>query len=595
MPKESKEYFAQRKEPEEEKLSPEKLEIQGRLQTLIRSISDKPNLEVTTKVDPRTLMSMAAEGKDANQEWYRMTQHDPKTKKVIKEFVHIPGQIFETNENVAKGKAAHEAGHVVVTRMAEFIPDKVMQELGFHAVISAIEERPTDQVVRERYPGAGDWVDEARQDNVKRALIMSKSKEKLGYIPKFAQLCDMMVHEAHYKEMPPYFDPEITKLYDKIKKHVGSVEKTLPTEGAKEQEVLEKAKERYKITYSKIWPEAKKLVEKDVNQEALKQMIAGEKELMEKLAEALREELMAALAQPLKQQKEKKEKAEQEEKTAGEKEGADKGMPKEAAKEAPEKEAPPIPMDKLSPELQKALKENFDKLSKEKQEALKEAAKQNLEKLEDELVKEFSGKLEEQPAETHAEHKKQMQEKAKRESAEKQKEAEKSAEEEKIKKELEEIERRQAGLKEQAGVYEATYQEIRELDEVLYQRLETIFSPNIKERVKLKASGAKINLPAVFKWEAGREAGGKSVESRIFESVEIPEKKDYAITMVVDLSGSMQGVRIHETFKGVVLLSEVLNRLGVKNEVLGFSNNVWKFKDINEDLNDVIRNRMSSD
>jgi nitric oxide reductase activation protein len=130
------------------------------------------------------------------------------------------------------------------------------------------------------------------------------------------------------------------------------------------------------------------------------------------------------------------------------------------------------------------------------------------------------------------------------------------------------------------------------LDDVRYQRLETIFSPNVKERVKLKASGAKINLPTVFKWEASREAGGKSIESRIFESVEIPEKKDYVITTAVDLSGSMRGEKIQETFKGVVLLSEVLNRLGIKNEVLGFSNDVRKFKDLNEDLNDVIRYRM---
>ena len=73
----------------------------------------------------------------------------------------------------------------------------------------------------------------------------------------------------------------------------------------------------------------------------------------------------------------------------------------------------------------------------------------------------------------------------------------------------------------------------------------------------------------------------------------MPEKKDYVFTLLVDLSGSMNGEKITETFKAVVLLSEVLNRLGMKFQVLGFQDEVINFKDFNKEFSDDGRNRMS--
>jgi len=62
-------------------------------------------VEVTTDVDAQTCMQMTIQGMDANQEWYYQIKVDPKTREVIKEFVHIPDKILE-NEIEAKGKAA---------------------------------------------------------------------------------------------------------------------------------------------------------------------------------------------------------------------------------------------------------------------------------------------------------------------------------------------------------------------------------------------------------------------------------------------------------------------------------------------------------
>lgn len=478
--------------------------LKERLATLIQTISSKPKLEVRTEVDPRTVMEMAREGQDANKAWFRQVELDPSTGKPIREWVHIPAQILETSENVAKGKAAHEAGHVIVTRYSEFIPDKVLQNLGFQSLMAAIEERPTDQVVREYYPGAGKWVDEARQDSVRESL--SGLEEKVKSIspdskpPKFAQLCSLLVYEPHLTdEVRKEHDQEVLDLYEKIRPHVELVEKTLPKEGASEEEIQAAAQERYKIVYSKIWPEARGLVEKDIKQEKQKQ---------------------------------------------AEKNPSLKGK------------------------------------------ALEKVVRQILEMIEDMIVQEISAQLLGHFAETHKNFKERKVAEEKAHEAEHKRD--------KVAEELEEYEKQEAIRSANKNPYEKAYEEMRESEQELYQRLEEIFTPNIKREVQLRSSGSRINLPAIFKREAQKGAGAPEVTNKIFESVRLPEKKDYSITLLVDLSGSMNGEnKIQETFKAVVVMGEVLNRLGIRFEILGFQDEIIPFKKFNEELDDTIRSKIN--
>jgi len=654
-----------------EKGKREKAEIAGlqdRLGTLIRSISGKSKLEVTTKVSLSTLLKFAEKGLDARKEWFQQVIHDPRTKKPVRELVHIPDQIFEVSENAAKGKAAHEAGHVIISRSGDFIPDRVMQELGFHALMDGVEERPTDQVVRERYSGAGKWVDEVRRADAEITIYESRERTQIGYIPKMTQLSCLCVYAPQYEklgEYPEHYDPEVLEIYEEIREHVELVERTLPPEGASEEEVIEKAKERYKIVYSKIWPKMKKLVEEDLEQEKLRQMLEdmarqpsekekasasappmgdggeggegepqegaeGAKGPLEKALEALdnemKKELEEILREAVKKAKEREKEGgkkgetpkeapgeEGERPTGGEEEpqpmgeedeegeqptdeegGEEEGEKPEADTtegEAKEELAPiPIPMDELGEKLLGALQKAFSKLPKEYQEAIKERARQILKELEDALVEEFSGKLTENPPETHAEH----EERIKREEEERKEKKRRREEKTEIDRELATVERRQASLEAKRSIYDRTYDEIRELDEELYKRLEEIFIPTIKRTMRLKSTGSRINLPAVFKWEAGRGAGSAALDTRIFESMHIPEKKDYTFTILVDLSGSMAGDgKIEETFKAVILLAEVLNRLGIRFELLGFQDEIIIFKTFDEELNDTIRTKIS--
>jgi hypothetical protein len=628
----------------------EKRRLQERVRSLIRTICGKPNLEVTTQVDPMMRLRMTMEGTDPDRQWYQQVQYDPQTRDVIRELVHIPEEILEEPEEVVKGKAAHEAAHVISTRFGEFIPDDVLQQVGFHGLMAAAEERPTDQVVRDRYPGAGRWVDTARLRDIAEMSFRLEGTDRLGWAPAFGQLCDLIVHEAVVDEIPDFYNPEVVALYERIRPIVERIEHTIPSEAAGEDEVVALAQERYRDVYTQLWPVVRELVAEDLEQEAIRQMISDAKQesdgerdgpdlssLLDQLSSDLREELEQAMQRGQQGQEsadgdsengdesavsegdaeerpvsdgalERDVHATMPSKGAQSSEAGDSGGAKEedttALSEAGNQDSPPgdtesvqpstvgsqaengtpIPMDQLSEALQHRLRELFDSLSEAKKRTLAEMAIKALQQLEDVMVQQQSSKLDSSPVRTHEQHQEQ-------ESRE-----EREDRFRKLESTFEGIdeERQEATSANNADAYERAYQEIREFDDELYEKLDEIFHPNIKRKTHLTAAGSRINLPAVVRREAARAAGSASIDPKIFEHTHTPEKKNYAITLLVDLSGSMQEQgRIQETFKAVVLLSEVLSRIGIAFELLGFQDEVITFMGFQEELQDVVRQRMS--
>ena len=71
------------------------------------------------------------------------------------------------------------------------------------------------------------------------------------------------------------------------------------------------------------------------------------------------------------------------------------------------------------------------------------------------------------------------------------------------------------------------------------------------------------------------------------------EEKDYAITLMFDLSGSMRGDKIEEAFKSAIVLSETLQSLNIKFEVVGFQDKILEFKTFDEELNDDMRRKLT--
>ncbi len=99
-----------------------------------------------------------------------------------------------------------------------------------------------------------------------------------------------------------------------------------------------------------------------------------------------------------------------------------------------------------------------------------------------------------------------------------------------------------------------------------------------KQRTKKQSgfrSGGAINISKVISAKVG---GIPADEWKVFERKKKPDKKDYVFSLLIDLSDSMEGKNIDESFKAVVLFSEVLNRIKIPFEINGFNTEFFNFK-----------------
>jgi nitric oxide reductase activation protein len=581
----------------------ESAELFERLSTIIKTVSRKPNIEVVKNLSLQDQTRLLAEGNNPETTWFRSTQHDPKTRKVVREFIYVPPEMTTIPENEAKGKAAHEAGHTAITRYGEFVPEDVARELGFSGMLAALEERPTDEWVRKTYPGAGDWLDEARIASLREGNEDRDTREALSNIPKFLQFCNSIVY-GRWLDQLSNLDSEVRGLYEELALEIEDIEQTLPDLDASESERVEQAKERYKKAYLRIWPKVKALAQQDLKDQQLDETLSQALENMsdnsqgESMSDQIQQALEQMMNQSVDSSQENDQQTSEEQESESDIDSEDlqalakaiaEGLQNQSKDLDGEKGEPQMLQGgakKLPPELQSILQRIFDSLPEDVQEAIKEMAKQTLEGKEDELLQSLQSELnEETNLPTHEEHEAEHQ-------AEKGLEA-KKREQDMVKQVSQEVATVSASMQQNKSVYEQTYQVIHSLEETLYQTLDEILHPNRKTKTVLKSSGSRINLPAVYQRASQIGAGSSNVESKIFESIHRPDRKDYAITLLVDLSGSMRDQKIQETFKGVVLLTEVLSRLGVQIEVLGFQDDVIEFKDFSTPMADDIRQRMS--
>lgn len=608
MPSSNKEVQEQKQEmTEKQKEKQERLlEV---LTTIVRSISNKYDLEVTSTLDAKTEAQLKATGKDPKNTWFRYAETDPRTRQIIKEFVYIPKEDLE-DEIVAKGSAAHEAGHVIITHFSRFIPDEVLQQTGFHSLLMSLEERPTDQVVRKYYEGAGDWVDvmreallnEGEKQNSKSTQkiideynIDKEQQKKLLKLPKFAQLGDLLVFEPHFKDKfsKDEFDQDVLNLYEEIREYVEEAENTLPEDGSDEQEQVQKAKDRYKIFYNNIWPKVQHIIEQDKQDQNLQQMMQQQmqemfdslpedikkqiiKQILEQSMPDISDELKESLAKSMKDLK------------------PDEDLLAKALDDLPDEQKQELKnniikqlLDNLTDEQKKKLLDKIKDLPKSEQDKINKNSEQILKDLEDKMVEDMAGILNDKP-ETHEDFE-EKKEQEKQEAKEREMEIKRQRE---INKEMQEIEKRLSAADAEKSVYDRTYEQIYKYDDILFGQLQKIFKPQTKRKIKLVSFGSRPNLKALFKMK-GAKAGGGAVDTKIFESKKTPEKKDYAFTLLIDLSGSMGGRKIKETFKATVLLAEVLNRLGVNIEILGFQDKVIEFLKFGQKLDDQTRKKIS--
>lgn len=125
--------------------------------------------------------------------------------------------------------------------------------------------------------------------------------------------------------------------------------------------------------------------------------------------------------------------------------------------------------------------------------------------------------------------------------------------------------------------YEQYLQQISSLCATSAARMDRILKDNKFDRLNGRFRSGSLNNRRLYKH--------KTNDFRLFQRKNEKKNKDYAFSLLLDCSGSMNGKRIEESMKGVVLLSETLSRIEVPYEIHFFSDGHEIGKSFKEDLN----------
>ncbi len=525
-----------------------------------------------------------------------------------------PKDLLEKSMDFLRFVISHEGGHRRITR-TEFIPAEVWKQPGFSFMMNAIEDPRMNNFVADVYPKFREQMALAYEHDLGFEIeAKNKAKEKLGYQPKFMQAGFEYIRQW-FRETQS-LDFELTKdLPDDVKEVVNSTLISAqdswlryPSKAeadSSEQLISQYAEVSYEINRDKVWPEFKKLVEQDMEDQKMQEMMKesqqnGEEEngalsgesapgkqglpqdLKDKLTPEEQKQLEQAIDKAIKDQQEK---SKQEQGQAGQ----------PAADSSAGQKPGTVDLDSLSEELKQKIRDYIDSLPDDVKKDLAKKAKAALHKFEKDLNEELEGKLLQNPeataeAKTEAEAAKPTEDsKAKPEIKKPRREkATKSPEDEaELQKYRDMLE---AEVKKDANVYEQYRKEVLPVIDKLEQDLREIF---VARKVKGWKSGFKAGKRIDIKRRIQEKAKDVPVmESRAWQKRELPHEKDYAITLLVDLSGSMQGEKIEETFKAVIVLAEVLNRLSINVEILGFNDRIYEYENFGDKISKASREKM---
>lgn len=481
----------------------------------------------------------------------------------------------------------HEGSHRRISRM-EVIPFETWTQPGFASLVGKLEDPRVNNFLAEAYPRINEPMRKAYKTNAEfEAKAKAEGKNKLGQIPRF-----VTAGFEYIKQWSRESQGQAVSLSEDLPDDVRQVvEATL--DGAREawltypsreeanqgEEVIRRyAEASTKIMEEKVWPEFKKLVDKDIEdqekQEAMKDMNKDNaegngdgvpKSLGEKLIEDEKQELEKAL------------------------EDAMNGTPSPA--EPGQSQLHPIDLDSLSEGLKQKLQDYIDSLPEDVKRKLAEKAKQAIKEYQKGLDVYLEGKLSDNPerkAEREAEEAKDGDKKPITADTPRASTPYDPKTYEDQRREFRDI--AEAAIKRDETMYEKTRQEVLPIIDELENDLRDIFVQRRANQIHGGfRSGKRVDI---IKRIQEKAKGISAIESRAWERRDQPDEKDYAITMLIDLSGSMQGEKIDETFKAAIVLAEVLNRLSIKTEIIGFNDRIYEYQSFGQPMSKDIRDKM---
>ncbi len=490
---------------------------------------------------------------------------------------------------------SHEGGHRRISR-ADFIPLEQWREPGFSFMMNAIEDPRDNNFVAESYPKFKEQMGIAyEQDLDFEAKAKGKATDELGYKPRFMQAGFEYIKQWFKETKGEDFDKTLSAAQDSWWRYPSRQEAD-----SSEELITKYAKKSYEINRDRVWPDFKQLIEEDMKDQQMQEMMQdsqtkGEsgsgqglpQELKDKLTPEEQQQLEEAIKEAVEIQQQKTQEQQGQQDSAGE--SQEQGEP---SGEQSESKGAPVNLDSLPEELKQKIKDYIESLPEDIKQELEKRAQQALAEFEKELNEELQGKLSQNPEQ------KAEKEAGKREASVVE-QSEVSESPESSKKTRPEIDQDEIQkyrdmlakeMEKDANVYEEYRREVLPIIDKLEQDLRDIF---VARRARGWESGHKSGKRIDIKRRIQEKAKDvPAMESRAWQKRELPQEKDYAISLLVDLSGSMEGETIEETFKAVIVLTEVLNRLSINLEVLGFNDKIYEYQNFGQPISKEIREQM---
>lgn len=504
-----------------------------------------------------------------------------------------PKDLLEKPMDYLRFVISHEGGHRRISR-TDHIPLEVWKQPGFPFMMNSIEDPRTNNFVAEAYPLFGKQMAEAyTSDMDEERKAKERAKEKMGFRPRFMQAGFEYIKQWYreVQEQPSELTADLPEeVRDVVSRTLEAARDSwwrYPTreEANKSEDIIHRyAEQSYEINRDAVWPLFQTLIERDKkdeeSQEFLKDMqrrTEGTPPFMDGLTpeerQALEEAIEQAVAQAIAQALSRGQKV------PG---GDEQGGQETQADSTESKPVGVVDLESLPESLKEKIRAAIDALPPEKRRELEEKAQAALQEFADDIADAIQGKLSETPEKIQSP--KDDADEKDRDDMETTKTTP-NPEVDAFKKQVERL------LAKDANVYESTRREVLPIIDELENDLREIFTERrARKWLKGNPTGKRINMTQRMQ---ERAKGIPAVQSKAWERRELPTEEDYAITLLVDLSGSMRYDRkIQETFKAVVALAEVLNRLSIRTEILGFNDRIYPYQSYGEELGAEGREQM---
>ena len=264
---------------------------------------------------------------------------------------------------------------------------------------------------------------------------------------------------------------------------------------------------------------------------------------------------------------------------------------KDDAPEGSKGKAQAIDLDSLSPELLKKIQEFIETLPPKKQEELLEKAKGAIKEFEKEMNKALEGKLVKMPGgdgEPDEPPKPEEGDPNADGEAEFEGKAPEPFDENNFRLYKERI---QKELQKDDNEYERRRREVLPLLDKLEEELRPLFvTPQNTAWEGGYATGKRIDIKKRIQETAH---GVSAMESMAWQKREHRDEKKSAVILLVDISSSgRENKRFNETFKAVIALAEVFNRMEVPFEILGFDDTMTEYLHFGQSLSHDIREQI---